>query len=131
MVPRGEERVQHGSRGQKLLFPYKAPLSRTILFEWLRKMPNWELGIAVSSAAVSFDRRKNSFSLPPLSPVTGTSVSPATLPTPAPATPVRQAAAALRPQRHDCAGKLWLLFPPRVLFTHRVLWYPYFRLFFF
>ena len=45
---------------QKLLFPYKAPLSRTILFEWLRKMPNWELGIAVSSAAVSFDRRKNS-----------------------------------------------------------------------
>lgn len=46
--------------GQKLLFPYKAPLSRTILLEWLRKMPNRELGIAVSSAAVSSDRSKNS-----------------------------------------------------------------------
>lgn len=47
--------------GQKLLFPYKAPLSRTILLEWLRKMPNrGTLGIAVSSAAVSSDRGKNS-----------------------------------------------------------------------
>lgn len=47
--------------GQKLLFPYKAPLSRTILLEWLRKMPNRRtLGIAVSSAAVSSDRGKNS-----------------------------------------------------------------------
>lgn len=53
---------------QKLLFPYKAPLSRTILFEWLRKMPNWELGIAVSSAAVSFDRGKKKLLFPPLSP---------------------------------------------------------------
>lgn len=49
--------------GQKLLFPYKAPLSRTILLEWLRKMPNrGTLGIAVSSAAVSSDRGKNSTS---------------------------------------------------------------------
>lgn len=47
--------------GQKLLFPYKAPLSRTILLEWLRKMPNrGTLGIAMSSAAVSSDRGKNS-----------------------------------------------------------------------
>lgn len=47
--------------GQKLLFPYKAPLSRTILLEWLRKMSNrGTLGIAVSSAAVSSDRGKNS-----------------------------------------------------------------------
>lgn len=46
---------------QKLLFPYKAPLSRTILLEWLRKMPNRELGIAMSSAVVSSDRGKNSF----------------------------------------------------------------------
>lgn len=49
--------------GQKLLFPYKAPLSRTILLEWLRKMPNQgTLGIAVSSAAVSSDRGKNATS---------------------------------------------------------------------
>lgn len=47
--------------GQKLLFPYKAPLSRTILLEWLREMPNRELGIAVSSAVVSSDHGKNSF----------------------------------------------------------------------
>lgn len=49
--------------GQKLLFPYKAPLSRTILLEWLRKMPNRELGIAMSSAVVSSDRGKNSATL--------------------------------------------------------------------
>jgi len=47
--------------GQKLLFLHKTPLSRTILLEWLRKMPNrGTLGIAVSSAAVSSDRGKNS-----------------------------------------------------------------------
>lgn len=42
----GESRVQRALLvcGQKLLFPYKAPLSRTILLEWLRKMPNRELG---------------------------------------------------------------------------------------
>lgn len=55
---------EHGAAlvcGQKLLFPYKAPLSRTILLEWLRKMPNrGTLGIAMSSAAVSSDRGKNS-----------------------------------------------------------------------
>lgn len=77
--------------GQKLLFPYKAPLSRTILLEWLRKMPNRELGIAVSSAAVSSDRSKNSPPLPPL-----------VLPLPLRASPF--------PQPCDCVAKLWLLF---------------------
>jgi len=71
-IRRGMERIERMERGkrapgaalvcgQKLLFPYKTPLSRTILLEWLRKMPNrGTLGIAVSSAVVSSDRGKNS-----------------------------------------------------------------------
>jgi len=90
----GESRVRELGAAlvcrQKLLFPYKAPLSRTILLEWLRKTPNrGEPGIAVSNAAVSSDRRgKNSF---------------ATLGLVASAPPPF-------PQRCDCAAKLWLLF---------------------